>query len=68
MTIHYKCDNPSCGDPNQEIRATTFTEEGLYTSASGRTCCDSPGGGLERDFWASSEACADAIDALYPEP
>lgn len=95
MTIHFKCDNPACSDPNQEIRGTKMVDVETYTTPSGRVwrkvrrvfvdiptasgadwwrrarldaVIDSPGGGLERDFWASSEACADAIDLLYPEP
>lgn len=95
MTILFKCDAPACGDPNQEIRATRFTEVEIYTSASGRlwrkvrrvfvdtptasgadwwrrartdSVIDSAAGGVEADFWASSEVCADAIDLLYPEP
>lgn len=95
MTIHFKCDNPACSDPNGEIRATGLVDVELYTSTSGRLwrktrrtfvdtptasgadwwrrariddAIESPGGGVERDFWASSEACADAIDLLYPEP
>lgn len=32
------------------------------------TVIEPAAGGFENDFFASSEACADAIDAAYPEP
>lgn len=93
MTIHIKCDNPTCVDPNREIRATVLDDLGLYTSISGRIWrkttrefIDGPMAsgvfywrrartddlidatpGIEEDYFASSEACADAIDVLYPE-